>query len=128
MNPQNFASARAHALLAELIELAADFPELVTAKALSEEHSLQVVLHLGPYKRTRILDADTGTPMLPKLHQAILDVLDRETPRKGEWIAAKLHRACSGSFRSALSELQGYGMIRKTEGGYVISGRQSASP
>lgn len=122
MQPAQLASARAHAILAELISLGIHLDKPITCAAKCQEHGLQVVVTLAEYQPMR-LDVEPARPTqkLPPLHAKIVALLDVAVPRKGEWIAAKLHRAYSGSFRSALADLVAFGVTRKADGGYLLA-------
>ena len=125
VQPNQIASARAHELLAELISLGINLDKPITAAAKCEGYRLQVIVTLAEYEPMRLEAGERPTPAtvkLPPLHAKIVALLSKDVPRKGEWIAAKLHRAYSGSFRSALADLVAFGVLLKANGGgYLLA-------
>jgi hypothetical protein len=128
MQPNQIASARAHALLAELISLGVHIDQPITATAKSEGDALQVVITLARYDGPMRLyltpegSARLGLPENPDgltpIQQRIINVLDSEHRRKGTWIASKV---CTGGrggggFRSALAALKRMGLVGHEKG------------
>lgn len=129
LNPKPFATARAHELLAELIQAGAVLDGQIVGTAQSEDAGLQVVIFISGYEPLRVvgplpaaLVAAAKEPALTPTQKRLVALLDGARPRKAEWIAAKLgKKSSSGSFYGMLSELQRLGAIRRVSGGgYVL--------
>lgn len=119
----------AHEFAAKLLSMGIRPPaKEIVGSAIIEIGGIRVVVSVTAYEgASRLVLNETGKRVLgvdgakvPPLHAKIIGVLDHETPRKAEWIAAKIKRSCSGSFRSALSDMVGFGLIRKGDGGYLL--------
>lgn len=131
------ASACAHKFAAKLVKLGLGPPvKEITGSAIIEISGIRVVVSVTAYEGpARLVLNEAGKRILgeqappivrlPPLHTKIIGILDVATPRKAEWIAAKLHRACSGSFRSTLSEMIGFGLLQRGDGGYLLAKRET---
>ncbi len=66
----------------------------------------------------------TVAPRLTGLQTRIMSILDMQTFRKGDVIAARLHRGNDGNLRTALANLVKIGLLEKGPGGvgYRIAG------
>lgn len=129
-------TAAAHELAATLERLGLEPPASeVLCVARLEDRRLRIVVSITEIKEGeakliltplgRQILGDIGVPVpapiLTPLHRQIVSVLDRVTPRKAAWIAAKLKRACGGSFRSTLAELVRSGVLRRDVAGYLLA-------
>lgn len=128
MTPEQFADARNHQLLAEMIERAYVLGEPITSSLKSEEHRLQSVLTIAEYIPLRIIGEPprlppSPVPRLTKRQYSIVALLNQENPMKAERIITKLGlNPASGSIYSYLSELERLGVIRRLKtGGYVLT-------
>jgi hypothetical protein len=131
------ACACAHKFAAKLVKLGLGPPTReITGSAIIEIAGIRVVVSVTAYEGpTKLFLNEMGKRIigeqappivkLPPLHTKIISVLDTTTPRKAEWIAAKLHRACSGSLRSTLSEMIGFGLLQRGDGGYLLAKREN---
>lgn len=131
------ASVCAYKFAAKLVKLGLGPPtKEITGSAIVEIAGIRVVVSVTAYEGpTRLVLNEAGKHILgeqappivklPPLHAKIISVLDITTPRKAEWIAAKLHRACSGSLRSTLSEMIGFGLLQRGDGGYLLAKREN---
>lgn len=127
------ASACAHKFAAKLLAMGCRPPaKEIVGSAIIEIGGIRVVVSVTAYEGpTRLVLNEAGKRVLgeqappivklPPLHTKIIGVLDCDTPRKAEWVAAKLHRACSGSFRASLSDMVGFGLIQRGDGGYLLT-------
>jgi hypothetical protein len=80
----------------------------------------------NPVLTTPAIEPPCVIPHMPPRFTQILELLDTKTPRKGDWIAAKLHRAYSGSFRTTLADLVSLGKLTKVDGGGYLLATQLA--
>lgn len=124
MTPTQLAAARAHELLGELIELGMHIDAEVVGSAVCKDHEMRVTVFFTKAEKrepVKIVWPEPKPLKLPPRLAKIVAELDKATPRKAECIAARLHVACSGSFREALSLLAGLEIIKTVKGGYLLA-------
>lgn len=135
MTPKEFAAAVAHGAAAEFVRYGVPLPEReAVGSAILEDAGVRIVVSVTRYEGPARLHltpegaAALGLPLSPatppdkpltSFQQRVLDVLDKTTPRKAVWIAAKLKLKCSGGFRSQLGDMVRMKLIRNN-GGYLL--------
>lgn len=119
MTPQQIASAAAHDVAAQILR--ADLIAQIEASgsAVINDFGMRVTVAITRYVSGEISTTATA-PTLPALYLDVLALLDKELPRKAVWLAVKLKRQPSGSFRTMLSLLVRLGFARKVKGGYLL--------
>lgn len=130
MTPQQIASARAHELLAELIELDVHLTEKVVAKALSKKHGKQVVIFYAPWEPVRFFPATgpdrdaNGWPIKKTDEREICSCIMQAAPNFHEKpiTMRKLARLAgygyTNHFRHAVAELVDAGKLIRSSRGF----------
>ncbi len=123
MSPEQAAAHFVHLIAAELARIDAAPPERhVTDWTLAGEWKVVVTLARAHVQAEAIPPATepryTIAPKLSALQRLILSVMDRQTVRKAEWIAAKVKRGNDGNLRNALANLVKAGLLAKGSNGY----------
>jgi hypothetical protein len=123
LQPDALASASAHELLAALIRASAVVTGETSVSAIDALHGVRVEIVVTPLAQvapmaSRAIPACRLTPLM----QLIVDQLAPDKPTKAEVIAMRLGKKCGGSFRTMLTDLVRFGVIRHIRRkGYLLA-------
>ncbi len=132
MSPRQLASLVCHYAAGELLRHGIDAPEApVEAIILETTSGTEILVIVRPKGVPGVIVAPVSAPVvllpapapvakLPPLQERIADLLRGGPSRKAAWIAQKLRRAYSGSFRSTLAEMVRAGVLNHANGGYSL--------